>query len=54
MFDGDIYYKPSVTSQPLRLTTTDQEQRVLNGVSDWTYEGRIYSGFFQEIKNSPG
>lgn len=43
MFDGDIYYKPSVTSKPLRLTATDQEQHVVNGLSDWTYEGRTYS-----------
>lgn len=43
MFDGDIYYKPSVTSKPLRLTTTDQEQHVVNGLSDWTYEGRTHS-----------
>lgn len=39
VFDGDIYYKPSVPSAPLRLTTTDQEQNVVNGLSDWTYEG---------------
>uniref|UniRef100_A0A3Q4GUF7 Inactive dipeptidyl peptidase 10-like n=1 Tax=Neolamprologus brichardi TaxID=32507 RepID=A0A3Q4GUF7_NEOBR len=38
VFDGDIYYKPSVTSEPLRLTSTDQEQYVVNGLSDWTYE----------------
>ena len=41
VFDGDIYYKPSVTSKPLRLTTADQEQNVINGLTDWTYEGRI-------------
>lgn len=41
MFDRDIYYMPSVSSQPLRLTTTDGEQHVTNGVSDWTYEGTI-------------
>ncbi|XP_076596619.1 inactive dipeptidyl peptidase 10 [Chaetodon auriga] len=41
MFDGDIYYKPSVTSKPLRLTATDQEQNVVNGLSDWTYEEEV-------------
>ncbi|XP_040909774.1 inactive dipeptidyl peptidase 10 [Toxotes jaculatrix] len=41
VFDGDIYYKPSVTSKPLRLTTTDQEQNVANGLSDWTYEEEV-------------
>uniref|UniRef100_A0A3Q0S745 Dipeptidyl-peptidase 6b n=1 Tax=Amphilophus citrinellus TaxID=61819 RepID=A0A3Q0S745_AMPCI len=38
VFDGDIYYQPSVPSEPLRLTSTDQEQYVVNGLSDWTYE----------------
>uniref|UniRef100_A0AAZ1WVR5 Dipeptidyl-peptidase 6b n=1 Tax=Oreochromis aureus TaxID=47969 RepID=A0AAZ1WVR5_OREAU len=41
VFDGDIYYKPSVTSEPLRLTSTDQEQYVVNGLSDWTYEEEV-------------
>ncbi|CAG6021838.1 unnamed protein product [Menidia menidia] len=41
VFDGDIYYKPSVTSQSLRLTSTDQEQNVVNGISDWTYEEEV-------------
>lgn len=43
MFDGDIYYKPSVTGKPLRLTTTEPDQNVVNGLSDWTYEGRTSS-----------
>uniref|UniRef100_A0A3Q3XAT7 Inactive dipeptidyl peptidase 10-like n=1 Tax=Mola mola TaxID=94237 RepID=A0A3Q3XAT7_MOLML len=38
VFDGDIYYKPSVASKPLRLTNADQQQHVVNGLSDWTYE----------------
>uniref|UniRef100_A0A665W652 Dipeptidyl-peptidase 6b n=1 Tax=Echeneis naucrates TaxID=173247 RepID=A0A665W652_ECHNA len=41
VFDGDIYYKPSVTSKALRLTITEQEQNVLNGLSDWTYEEEV-------------
>ncbi|XP_051281246.1 LOW QUALITY PROTEIN: inactive dipeptidyl peptidase 10 [Dicentrarchus labrax] len=41
VFDGDIYYKPSVTSKPLRLTTADLEQNVVNGLSDWTYEEEV-------------
>ncbi|XP_070766132.1 inactive dipeptidyl peptidase 10 [Enoplosus armatus] len=41
VFDGDIYYKPSVTNKPLRLTTTDQELNVVNGLSDWTYEEEV-------------
>ncbi|XP_061591315.1 inactive dipeptidyl peptidase 10 isoform X2 [Cololabis saira] len=41
VFDGDIYYKPSVTSTPLRLTSTDQQQHVMNGLSDWTYEEEV-------------
>ncbi|XP_036961369.1 inactive dipeptidyl peptidase 10 isoform X1 [Acanthopagrus latus] len=40
VFDGDIYYKPSVTGKPLRLTTTE-EQNVVNGLSDWTYEEEV-------------
>lgn len=43
VFDGDIYYKPSVTSKALRLTSTNQEQNVVNGLSDWIYEGRSES-----------
>uniref|UniRef100_A0A3Q2CQY5 Inactive dipeptidyl peptidase 10-like n=1 Tax=Cyprinodon variegatus TaxID=28743 RepID=A0A3Q2CQY5_CYPVA len=38
VFDGDIYYKPSVPSNPLRLTSTEEDQNVVNGLSDWTYE----------------
>uniref|UniRef100_A0A3B3UTJ1 Inactive dipeptidyl peptidase 10-like n=1 Tax=Poecilia latipinna TaxID=48699 RepID=A0A3B3UTJ1_9TELE len=41
VFDGDIYYKPSVTSDSLRLTSTDEDQKVLNGLSDWTYEEEV-------------
>ncbi|XP_023144822.2 inactive dipeptidyl peptidase 10 [Amphiprion ocellaris] len=41
VFDGDIYYKPSVTSKSLRLTSTDLEQNVMNGLSDWTYEEEV-------------
>ncbi|XP_068598933.1 inactive dipeptidyl peptidase 10 [Brachionichthys hirsutus] len=39
--DGDIYYKPSATSRPLRLTATDHERNVVNGLSDWTYEEEV-------------
>ncbi|XP_034446790.1 inactive dipeptidyl peptidase 10 [Hippoglossus hippoglossus] len=41
VLDGDIYYKPSVAGKPLRLTTTDQGQNVVNGISDWTYEEEV-------------
>ncbi|KAM4610195.1 inactive dipeptidyl peptidase 10 [Polymixia lowei] len=41
VFEGDIYYKPGVTGQPLRLTYTGQEQQVVNGLSDWTYEEEV-------------
>ncbi|KAK5609066.1 hypothetical protein CRENBAI_016943 [Crenichthys baileyi] len=41
VFDGDIYYKPSVASNPLRLTSTDEDQKVVNGLSDWTYEEEV-------------
>uniref|UniRef100_A0A8C9ZZ13 Dipeptidyl-peptidase 10 (Non-functional) n=1 Tax=Sander lucioperca TaxID=283035 RepID=A0A8C9ZZ13_SANLU len=41
VFEGDIYYKSSVTSKALRLTTTDLEQNVVNGLSDWTYEEEV-------------
>lgn len=47
VFDGDIYYKPSVTGKPLRLTTTE-ELNVVNGLSDWTYEGRRFSQLHQK------
>lgn len=43
VFDGDIYYKPSVTSQAVRLTSTGDRHSVVNGLSDWTYEGGIYT-----------
>uniref|UniRef100_H2ML62 Inactive dipeptidyl peptidase 10-like n=1 Tax=Oryzias latipes TaxID=8090 RepID=H2ML62_ORYLA len=38
VFDGNIYYKPNVTSKPLRLTSTDKQLNIVNGLSDWTYE----------------
>ncbi|KAM6977229.1 inactive dipeptidyl peptidase 10 [Aplochiton taeniatus] len=41
VLDGDIYYQPDVSSQPLRLTSTGQEGQVVNGLSDWTYEEEI-------------
>ncbi|XP_077368906.1 inactive dipeptidyl peptidase 10 isoform X3 [Festucalex cinctus] len=41
VFDGDIYYKPSVISQALRLTSTGDQHSVVNGLSDWTYEEEV-------------
>uniref|UniRef100_A0AAV2LZL1 Inactive dipeptidyl peptidase 10-like n=1 Tax=Knipowitschia caucasica TaxID=637954 RepID=A0AAV2LZL1_KNICA len=41
VFERDIYYKQSVTARPLRLTTTEREERLINGLSDWTYEEEI-------------
>ncbi|XP_049610417.1 inactive dipeptidyl peptidase 10 isoform X2 [Syngnathus scovelli] len=41
VFDGDIYYKPSVTSQALRLTSTGDRHSMVNGLSDWTYEEEV-------------
>lgn len=52
MFNGDIYYMPSVTGKALRLTSTDQERHVVNGLSDWTYEGGDAFGFDQECFRS--
>lgn len=48
MFRGDIYYMASIGSKPLRLTHTDPEPHVVNGLSDWTYEGGMF-GFFQQM-----
>uniref|UniRef100_A0AAQ4QNA3 Dipeptidyl-peptidase 6b n=1 Tax=Gasterosteus aculeatus aculeatus TaxID=481459 RepID=A0AAQ4QNA3_GASAC len=41
VFDGDIYYRPNVNNKDLRLTTTDLEHNVVNGLSDWTYEEEV-------------
>lgn len=41
VFDGDIYYKPSVNAEAMRLTTTGQGHNMVNGISDWTYEGGV-------------
>lgn len=41
VFEGNIYYKPGVASQAVSLTHTGHEQQVVNGISDWTYEGKI-------------
>ncbi|XP_023812591.2 inactive dipeptidyl peptidase 10 [Oryzias latipes] len=41
VFDGNIYYKPNVTSKPLRLTSTDKQLNIVNGLSDWTYEEEV-------------
>jgi hypothetical protein len=43
VFEGDIYYQTEVTSKPLRLTATGREGLVVNGLSDWIYEGKRYS-----------
>lgn len=50
MFDGDIYYMQSVSSKALRLTSTDQERRVVNGLSDWTYEGGLSPEPFRVVE----
>uniref|UniRef100_A0A8C6M9K5 Dipeptidyl-peptidase 10 (Non-functional) n=1 Tax=Nothobranchius furzeri TaxID=105023 RepID=A0A8C6M9K5_NOTFU len=41
VFDGEIYYKPGVMSKPLRLTSTDRDQKMVNGLSDWIYEEEV-------------
>ncbi|XP_016891735.1 inactive dipeptidyl peptidase 10 isoform X2 [Cynoglossus semilaevis] len=41
VFDGDIYYKPSVNAEAMRLTTTGQGHNMVNGISDWTYEEEV-------------
>ncbi|KAK5864213.1 hypothetical protein PBY51_001173 [Eleginops maclovinus] len=41
VFDGDIYYQPSVSSRALRLTDSEPEQNLRNGLSDWTYEEEV-------------
>lgn len=41
VFERDIYYQPDVASRPLRLTSTGQEELVVNGLSDWTYEEEV-------------
>ncbi|XP_061908498.1 inactive dipeptidyl peptidase 10 isoform X1 [Entelurus aequoreus] len=41
--EGNIFYQPSVSSQALRLTSTGDphRHRVVNGLSDWTYEEEV-------------
>ncbi|XP_028308261.1 inactive dipeptidyl peptidase 10 [Gouania willdenowi] len=41
VYHSDIYYRSSVSSRTLRLTVTEQQQHVINGLSDWTYEEEI-------------
>uniref|UniRef100_A0A3Q3KQB8 Uncharacterized protein n=1 Tax=Mastacembelus armatus TaxID=205130 RepID=A0A3Q3KQB8_9TELE len=41
VFDDDIYYKASVTSKTLRLTSTEKGQHMVNGLSDWSYEEEL-------------
>lgn len=36
--DRNIYYKPSVSSDPIAVTT-DGSPVIYNGVCDWVYEG---------------
>lgn len=46
---------PSVTGKALRLTSTDQERHVVNGLSDWTYEGGgVPSGLTRDVSGPQG
>lgn len=44
--DRNIYYKSSVTSAPVAVTT-DGSPVIFNGVCDWVYEGMNFFQFFQ-------
>ncbi|XP_018616060.2 inactive dipeptidyl peptidase 10 isoform X1 [Scleropages formosus] len=39
IYDNNIYYRPEVSSSALRLTSTGREGLVVNGLTDWIYEG---------------
>ncbi|KAL7864373.1 hypothetical protein AOLI_G00157930 [Acnodon oligacanthus] len=41
VFENDIYYKADVSSPAMRLTTTEKEGLVVNGLTDWIYEEEI-------------
>ncbi|KAI4898677.1 hypothetical protein NFI96_018010 [Prochilodus magdalenae] len=41
VFENDIYYQAEVSSPAMRITTTEKEELVVNGLTDWIYEEEI-------------
>nr|XP_009859689.1 inactive dipeptidyl peptidase 10 isoform X2 [Ciona intestinalis] len=42
VIDGDVYYKPSVAGDAIRLTRDGVYGVVINGLTDWLYEDEIF------------
>lgn len=39
VLNGDLYYKASAATPPIRLTDTGRPGLIYNGAPDWVYEG---------------
>ncbi|CAG4940279.1 unnamed protein product [Colias eurytheme] len=42
VYENDVYYQASLTSEPVRITTSGQDY-IYNGVPDWVYEEEVFS-----------
>ncbi|KAM4047833.1 inactive dipeptidyl peptidase 10-like isoform 2-T2 [Anomaloglossus baeobatrachus] len=45
IFENDIYYQEVASGPALRLTSSGSPERVLNGISDWTYQEEILHSY---------
>ncbi|XP_073419557.1 inactive dipeptidyl peptidase 10-like [Dendrobates tinctorius] len=45
IFENDIYYQEVASGPALRLTSSGSPEKVLNGISDWTYQEEILQSY---------
>ncbi|XP_073519855.1 inactive dipeptidyl peptidase 10-like [Phyllobates terribilis] len=45
IFENDLYYQEVASGPALRLTSSGSPERVLNGISDWTYQEEILQSY---------
>ncbi|XP_056418148.1 inactive dipeptidyl peptidase 10-like isoform X2 [Hyla sarda] len=45
IYENDIYYQEVASGPALRLTSTGDPERVLNGISDWTYQEEVLHSY---------
>ncbi|XP_075706314.1 inactive dipeptidyl peptidase 10-like [Rhinoderma darwinii] len=45
IFENDIYYQEVASGPALRLTSSGDPERVLNGLSDWTYQEEVLHSY---------
>ncbi|XP_069829016.1 inactive dipeptidyl peptidase 10-like [Dendropsophus ebraccatus] len=45
IYENDIYYQEVASGPALRLTSSGDPERVLNGISDWTYQEEVLHSY---------